>query len=82
MTTPEEAADSVYNGRRYRHVSFRYDQLADAIACARRRDPERELMDLLAITFRDGVYHLGDFRYERLVDAVNYAHLRRMQGPR
>ena len=81
MTTPEEAADSVYNGRCYRHVSFRYDQLTEAIACAR-RDPERELMDSLSITFRDGVYHLGDFRYERLVDAVNYAHLRRMQGTR
>lgn len=81
MTTLEETADSVYNGRRYRHVSFRYDQLADAIACAR-RDPRRELMDSLAIIFRDGVYHLGDFRYERLADAVNYANLRRMQGPR
>lgn len=45
-------------------------------------DSQRELMDSLAITFRDGVYHLGDYRYDRLADAVNYARLRRTQGIR
>jgi len=45
-------------------------------------ESQRELMDSLAITFRDGVYHLGDYRYDRLADAVNYARLRRTQGIR
>ena len=36
---------------------------------------ERELMRALAITFRDGVFHLRDYRYDRLADAVAYAKL-------
>ncbi len=47
-----------------------------------RDESQRELMDSLAISFRDGVYHLGDYRYDRLADAVNYARLRRTQGIR
>jgi hypothetical protein len=40
----------------------------------------RELMAALGITFQDGVYRLGEFRYDRLVDAVNYARLRRLHA--
>lgn len=43
---------------------------------------ERELMASLDITYVDGVYRLGEFRYERLADAVNYARLRRMHQAR
>jgi hypothetical protein len=43
-------------------------------------DAQRELMGSLAISFRDGMYHLGEYRYERLADAVAYARLRRVQG--
>jgi len=38
---------------------------------------QRRLMAALDITFRDGVYHLGPYRYGRLADAVNYARLQR-----
>ena len=40
----------------------------------------RELMATLGITFQDGVYRLGEYRYDRLEDAVNYARLRRLHG--
>jgi hypothetical protein len=43
---------------------------------------ERELMASLAITFVDGVYHFGPYRYDRLDDAVNYARLQRLQARR
>ena len=39
-------------------------------------ESERKLMAKLFITFDDGVYRLGDFRYDRLADAVNYARLK------
>ena len=38
----------------------------------------RELMAAHGITFQDGVYRLGEYRYDRLADAVNYARLRRL----
>jgi hypothetical protein len=38
---------------------------------------QREMMAQFAITFEDGVYRLGSYRYDRLVDAVNYARLHR-----
>ena len=38
-------------------------------------ESERQLMAELVITYEDGVYHFGTYRYDRLVDAVNYAHL-------
>jgi hypothetical protein len=38
-------------------------------------ESQRQLMAASAITFRDGVYHLGPYRYDRLADAVNYARL-------
>ena len=37
---------------------------------------QRRLMAKLAITYVDGVYHFGAYRYDRLLDAVNYAQLR------
>jgi hypothetical protein len=37
-------------------------------------------MATLGITFQDGVYRLGEYRYDRLVDAVNYARLRRLHA--
>jgi len=42
-------------------------------------ESQRELMSELDIAFHDGIYHLGEHRYDRLADAVNYARLRRMQ---
>jgi hypothetical protein len=42
---------------------------------------EQELMELLDITYEDGVYRFGEFRYVRLADAVSFARLRRLQGP-
>lgn len=38
-------------------------------------ESQRRIMESLAITFEDGIYHLGSFRYDRLADAVNYARL-------
>lgn len=43
-------------------------------------ETDPDLMAALGITFQDGVYHLGEYRYDRLVDAVNYARLRRLHG--
>lgn len=43
---------------------------------------QRELMASLEISFTDGLFHFGPYRYERLRDAVNYARLRRLQGRR
>ena len=40
----------------------------------------RELMAAHGITFQDGIYRLGEYRYDRLVDAVNYARLRRLHA--
>lgn len=39
-------------------------------------DAEQELMRTLSITYRDGVFHLRDYRYDRLADAVEYAKLK------
>lgn len=44
-------------------------------------EAERELMASLDITYLEGVYRLGEYRYNRLADAVNYARLKRTQGP-
>ena len=38
-----------------------------------------ELMSELGITFQAGVYHLGEYRYDHLSDAVEYARLKRAQ---
>jgi hypothetical protein len=45
-------------------------------------ESQRKLMAELAITFQDGIYRLGEYRYDRLADAVNYARLQRLHGPR
>lgn len=42
-------------------------------------ESQRRLMASLAITFDAGVYRLGSYRYDRLVDAVSYARLRRSE---
>jgi hypothetical protein len=38
-------------------------------------ESQRQLMNKLDITFLDGVYRLGAYRYDRLVDAIAYARL-------
>ncbi len=38
-------------------------------------ESQRRLMAAFAITFEDGVYHLGAYRYDRLADAVSYARM-------
>lgn len=40
-------------------------------------DAQLLLMVSLRITYRDGAYHLGSYRYERLCDAIAYAQLKR-----
>lgn len=40
---------------------------------------QRAVMAALAITYCDGTYRLGEYRYDRLDDAVDYA---RLQGQR
>jgi hypothetical protein len=45
-------------------------------------ESQRALMATLNITFQDGIYRLGAFRYDRLADAINYARLQlRAPGP-
>jgi hypothetical protein len=45
-------------------------------------ESQRALMATLAISFQDGVYRLGSFRYDRLTDAVFYARLQlKAPGP-
>jgi hypothetical protein len=39
-------------------------------------EAQRLLMSSLGITFQDGVYRLGDYRYDRLTDALEYANLK------
>ena len=38
-------------------------------------ESDRQLMKTLDITFLDGIYRLGAYRYDRLADAVAYARL-------
>lgn len=72
----------VFNGRHYQHRGHRYHRLADAVSFARLQRPphaeapnpsERAQMSAHAITFQDGAYCLGDYRYDRLCDALDYA---------
>ncbi|MCW7538891.1 hypothetical protein OOT46_13680 [Aquabacterium sp. A7-Y] len=56
---------------------------------AREADPmlpptaeDLELMNALSISFDRGIFHYEGFRYERLRDAVNYAHLVRARASR
>lgn len=58
------------------------ESLERRLAGLRRESPrERRLMASLAITFRDGVYRLGRYRYGRLGDALSYARLQRAMRP-
>ena len=72
----------VFNGRHYQHRGHRYHRLSDAVSHARLQRPpqaeppsaaERTQMGAHAITFQDGAYCLGDYRYGRLCDAMDYA---------
>jgi hypothetical protein len=36
-------------------------------------DAQRRVMSTLAISYREGVYRVGPFRYDRLADALRYA---------
>ena len=45
-------------------------------------EADRELMQQWSITFQDGVYSLGAYRYDRLADALSYARLLRLQPGR
>jgi len=72
----------VFNGRHYQHRRHRYHRLSDAVSFARLQRPpqaeppgesERTQMSAHAITFQDGAYCLGDYRYGRLCDALDYA---------
>jgi len=38
-------------------------------------ESQRQLMNTLDITYVDGIYRLGAYRYDRLVDAIAYARL-------
>jgi hypothetical protein len=38
---------------------------------------QRRLMAQLSIAYRDGIYQFGEYRYDRLDDAVNYAELKK-----
>jgi len=42
-------------------------------------DTQRSLMASLVIDFRDGAYRFREFRYDGLMDAVNYAKLTRQR---
>ncbi len=68
----------VYDGHRYDRLAHALDYYAPDAQTP--EDKQRAQMAELAITFRDGMYHLGPYRYSRLADAVNYARLLRVQG--
>ncbi|WKB55846.1 hypothetical protein [Eleftheria terrae] len=53
-------------------------QVADAVAWPTAE--EMELMGALSISFDQGVFHFGEYRYDRLSDAVNYARLIRSRA--
>jgi hypothetical protein len=54
-------------------------RLSPLSAFAPPTDAQRSLMDSLAIDFRDGAYRFKGFRYDGLMDAVNYARLTRQR---
>lgn len=43
--------------------------------------PQLATMVSLGITFRDGMYRFGPYRYDRLAHAVGYARLQLASGP-
>ena len=42
-------------------------------------ESQRKMMDAVGVTFRDGFYRLGDYCYDRLSDALDYAKLKDAQ---
>lgn len=78
-----------FNGRHYFYGTYRYDDLAHAVSYAKLQpglvaapeqleapsEAQSELMKSLSITYQNGVYHLGTYRYDRLADALDYARL-------
>ena len=68
---------------RLRHSAPSSEDTAVAIPAARAveapDEAQREAMRGLGITFEDGIYRLGAYRYERLADALSYARLLRLQ---
>ena len=44
-------------------------------------EADRPLMQALAIRFEDGAFHWGEYRYDRLADAVAYATLESGRKP-
>ena len=74
MSSPEE------NGSKAASPMAQHSIPMPAAATEGPDESQQQLMDSLGITFRDGAYHLGDFRYGRLADAANFARLRRTQG--
>ena len=79
----DHLADAVNYARLQRSKPSRDEELRSMPSRDRMEDPDesqRALMATLAITFQDGIYRLGAFRYDRLADAVNYARLQ-LQSP-
>ena len=84
-----------YNGYRYDRLAdaVAYSQLmrsrpmqedaggrfSSVSASAPPTDAQRSVMDSLAIDFRDGAYRFKGYRYDGLMDAVNYAKLTRQR---
>ena len=50
-----------------------------SIPCERPTVSQTKLMSELGITFEAGVYRLGDYRYDHLDDAVEYARIKSVQ---
>jgi len=45
--------------------------------CNEPSDTDRELMSSAGVIFANGVYHFGEYRYDKLADALAYARLTR-----
>lgn len=72
----ERLADAVSYARLQRSRPGGADVLGAMPAPQQLQPPsesQRELMSALGITYHDGVYRLGAYRYDRLADAVDYA---------
>lgn len=74
----DQVADAIHYAQR--HPGEANDARPAAAPIEIPDEAQRALMGSFDISFRDGLYHLGDYRYERLADAVAYARLRRVQG--
>jgi hypothetical protein len=80
----DHLADAVAYARLQRSKPARDTAVRAAPSLEQVEDPDesqRVLMATLGITFNDGIYRLGEFRYDRLANAVDYARLQ-LQPPR